>query len=182
MQTETTQTRKKSEIEVAVMAYNHLYEWAEKIYNHEREHFSQFIGKDIFKVDGNLKEKYKHDTLSHDERLQDGTFIKIYYHLYNKHGWFGAEINICISGGSYDVKPTTAFCQYHRLSVTLFDVKEGKLIDRVNDIEYLKTRYDLKELTQLADQIKEAAKKYDAIHDKMPYQFTGHFWLQRLTN
>lgn len=74
--------KKKSQKEIKVLAINTLYEHAQKMYEYEMQHFSQFIGKDIFKVDGSVKAKFAHYKIEQiSGQLADGTH-------YHTHYWF----------------------------------------------------------------------------------------------
>jgi len=138
-----TQTLKKSNQEVKVLAINTLYEWAEKFFNYEKDHFSQFVGVDIFKVDGSIKKKYEHEKMSFRGKLPDGTFCDAHYWFTHSYNDFRITVKICVNGGSYDVKPTTAFCQYEEQGITLFKTQNGVLLETAPDIDFLKTRYNL---------------------------------------
>ena len=175
-----TQTEKKSNVEVMALAINSLYEYAEKFYNYEMEHFNKFVGLDIFKVDGSIKQKYDHEKISFKGQLNDGTWVNVHYWFTSSYS-FDMHVKICVNGGSYDDKPSTAFCQYHETTLQLFDIKDGKLSECGRDKEYLKTRYNVDELTELANKIREAANQYREIYDTMPHLFTDVFYLERLS-
>ena len=181
--TQTTKSPvKKSNVEVKVLAVNTLYEWAEKFYQYEKQHFQQFVGKAIFKADGSIKSKYEHQKISHEGRLADGTYVHAHYWFTSRYNSFDIHVKICVNGGSYDDKPSTAFCQYEERAIELFKINEaGELVENSNDIEWLKKRYDVAELTAIANDVKEAAKVYEAAHEKMPYIFQEVFYIERLT-
>ena len=179
----TTQTPvKKSNVEVKVLAINTLYEWAEKFYQYEKQHFQQFIGKAIFKVDGSVKAKFDHEKMSHKGQLPDGTWVNAHYWFTSRYNSFDIHVKICVNGGSYDVKPSTAFCQYEEQTVELFKINEaGELVENSNDISWLKKRYDVAELTSTANDVKKAAEVYEAALNKMPWIFREVFYLERLS-
>ena len=136
---------------------------------------------DIFKVDGSFKAKYDSPKLSDKLQLSDGTWVNAHYWFENRHGYFDINVKICVNGGSYDVTPATAFCQYEEQSFELLKVVDGKLTEGKNDTSWMQRRYDVNELKAIAATIKEAAKVYEAAEDKMPYQFKGVFDIERLT-
>lgn len=177
----TTLVTKKTQAEIKVLAINTLYEYAQKYVNHEKTRLDAFIGLDIFKVDGSFKQKYDSPKLSDTLTLSDGTHVTAHYWFKHYSTDFGICVKICINGGSYDVKPTTAFCQYEEQYFSLFNKVDGKLTATEIDREYLNTRYDVAQLTAIATNIKEAAKVYEAEADKMPYLFRDTFYLSRLT-
>jgi len=172
---------KKTAVEIKVLAINTLYEYAEKYFNHEKQRLSAFIGMDIFKVDGSFKAKYDSPKLSDKLQLPDGTWLNAHYWFNNNNYSLDLHVKICVNGGSYDVNPTTAFCQYEEQSFTLFKKENGKLIETPVNNEFLNTRYNVDELTAIANNIKEAAKVYEAAAEKMPHRFNDVFWLQRLS-
>jgi len=172
---------KKTQAEIKVMAINTLYEYAEKYILHEMDRISAFIGLDIFKVDGSFKAKYDAPKLSDKLQLPDGTFVNAHYWFNQYTNGFDINVKICINGGSYDVKPVTAFCQYEQQSFTIFNKNEGRLIDTKKDFSYLKKRYNVNELQTIANDIKDAAKVYESEYDKMPYIFSDTFGVKRLS-
>mgnify|MGYP006921369615 CR=1 FL=1 len=176
-----TQTLKKSNQEVKVLAINTLYEWAEKFFNYEKEHFTQFLGVDIFKVDGTIKKKYEHEKISFRGKLSDGTNVDAHYWFSHSYGTFTIRVKICVNGGSYDVRPTTAFCQYEEISLTLFTTNNGVLLPTEPDTAFLKTRFDVAELSAIAGNIKKAAEAYETAVNAMPYRFREVFYIERLT-
>ena len=177
----TTLATKKTQAEIKVLAINTLYEYAKKYVNHEKIRLDAFIGLDIFKVDGSFKQKYDSPKLSDTLTLPDGTFVNAHYWFKHYSTDFGICVKICVNGGSYDVQPNTAFCQYEEQYFSLFNKVDGKLTATEIDREYLNTRYDVAQLTAIATNIKEAAKVYEAEADKMPYLFRDTFYLSRLT-
>ena len=177
----TTLVTKKTQAEIKVLAINTLYEYAQKYVNHEKTRLDAFIGLDIFKVDGSFKQKYDSLKLSDTLTLPDGTFVNAHYWFKHYSNDFGIYVKICVNGGSYDVQPNTAFCQYEEQYFSLFNKVDGKLVATEIDREYLNTRYDVAQLTAIATTIKEAAKVYEAEADKMPYLFRDTFYLSRLT-
>lgn len=177
----TTLVTKKTQAEIKVLAINTLYEYAQKYVNHEKTRLDAFIGLDIFKVDGSFKQKYDSPKLSDTLTLPDGTFVNAHYWFKHYSNDFGIYVKICVNGGSYDVQPNTAFCQYEEQYFSLFNKVDGKLVATEIDREYLNTRYDVAQLTAIATTIKEAAKVYEAEADKMPYLFRDTFYLSRLT-
>ena len=129
---------KKTQAEIKVLAINTLYEYAEKYINHERQRLTAFIGMDIFKVDGSFKQKYDSPKLSDKLQMSDGTWVDAHYWFTHYTNSFEIHVKICINGGSYDIKPVTAFCQYEEQTFTLFNKVDGKLIETEKNIDYLK--------------------------------------------
>jgi len=176
-----TQTTKKSNAEVKVLAMNTLYEWAEKFFNYEKEHFTQFLGVDIFKVDGTIKKKYEHEKMSFTGKMPDGTFVNAHYWFTHSYNDFRMHVKICVNGGSYDVRPNTAYCQYEEQGLTIFNTDNGVLLPTESDTAFLKTRFDVAELSAIAGNIKKAAEAYEYAVNAMPYRFREVFYIERLT-
>lgn len=176
-----TQTTKKSNEEVKVLAINCLEEWSEKFHNYEREYFAKLVGIDPFKNDGTLKKKYEHQKQDFTGQLADGTYLNAHYWYEHSYNELRMRVKICVNGGSYDVRPSTAFCQYEEKSLTLYKTENGVLINTDTEAEHLATKYDLSELQGIAAEIKEAAAVYEAVAAKMPYRFREVFHIKRLT-
>jgi len=176
-----TQTVKKSNEEVKVLAINCLEEWAEKFFNYEKEFFSTLVGVDPFKNDGTLKKKYEHEKQTFRGKLTDGSFLDVHYWYEHSRNELGMKVKICVNGGSYDVRPSTAFCQYEEKYLTLYKTDNGVLIDTGPTPEHVAKKYDVLELKKIAEEIKEAAKMYESVANKMPYRFREVFYIERLT-
>ena len=173
---------KMTQQQIKVIALNTLNKYAREFFNYEKEYFNQFIGKNIFKVDGSIKAKFEHEIKSIREKQGD-IFVYVYYWFEYKYNEFMICVKGCVNGGSYDVQPSTAFCQYEKCTLTLFKTdNEDNLLETVSDTSEIDQVYNLDELEKIAAEIKEAAKVYEMICKKMPYLFNEVFYLQRLTN
>ncbi len=174
---------KKSQIEIKVLAVNTLHKYLLEFYAHEKSFYSQFVGQDIFKADGSVKKKFEHERLSFSGFMEDGTHYDAHYWLSLAHGYFDINVKICVNGGSYDVKPVTAFCQYENQSITLFKVIDGKLTVSENetDLSGFLITYKAEDLEKLALSIKEAARVYELESNKMPYIFKQVLGIERLS-
>lgn len=172
---------KKTSLEVKVLAINTLNEYAGKIYQYEMEHFSKFIGQSIFKVDGSIKQKYDHEKLYFKGQMPDGTYYNLDYYFRSNRS-FDIHITVCVNGGSYDVRPSTAFCWYERTIFELFPIIDGQIqtSERASKIDFSK-RYKVEELLELQDKAHEAAKVYEKTVDAVPYIFRDVLNIQRLT-
>lgn len=169
---------KKTALEIKVMAVNLLREYAKQFIAYELEHFNQFIGVDIFKVDGSIKAKYDHEKLTVEKRLPDGTWLTIHYWFKKYNTSLDMQIKLCINGGKHE--DNTAFTHYENLSATMYNLDDNTLQPADVDRSYLDIRYNEKDLTEQAAKIKAAAEKYRAELDKMPYDFREIFYIERL--
>jgi len=145
-------------------------------------YFTPFVGKDIFKVDGSLKAKYAYNAPSFEGKLPDGSHVSAHCWPEKSYGKFELNVKICVNGGSYDVNPVTAFCQYERRSIELFDVKDGILTASVTNTnkDYLNKEWDASELQAHANKVIEAQKQYEAILDGFPYVFSDVCHIKRI--
>jgi hypothetical protein len=175
------QSNKKSNVEVKILSVNNLYKYAKQFFEYERTHFLQFLGQSIFKVDGSVKAKFDHEKQSYKGQLPDGTWVNAHYWFTSSYGYFDIHVKICVNGGSYDVKPTTVFCQYDETTLTMFKIEDGKLIDSPADISHLDQVFNIQELQKAAKGIEEAAKAYNDECKKLPYMFHDVFLVSRLS-
>jgi len=92
---------------------------------------------------------------------------------------------ICVNGGSYDVRPSTAFCHYEDSSIRMFSVLEGNKISESefykSEFARLSVKYDVNELAVKANQVHAAAIAYRAVVDTVPYIFRETLNAERLT-
>jgi hypothetical protein len=176
----TISAPKKTNVEVKVLAINTLYKYAAIILKHEQEHFNKFLGIDIFKVDGSIKMKYEHEKLSFKGQFEDKTCYDVHYWYTKRSSIFDITVKVCVNGGSYDVRPSTAFCQYEEMTFTLYDLENNNLKECTNNRNYLSDEFNVDELTAIANDIKQAAKVYEQALNKMPYIFKEVFSIQGL--
>jgi len=166
--------------EIVILAVNTLNARAKEIVAYEREHFSKFIGKDIFKNNCEIKEKYKHDRLRYRRVQLEGYGIDVTYIIEYKYQRLSVDITVCINGGSYNVKPNTAFTHYEKTNITLFNAIKNELVETEISLGYLDTVYDLNELKAQAFQLNELAREYNLQLDKFPSRFNYLFNVERL--
>ncbi len=179
-------------LEKKVLSINTLYQYAEKCIEYEMNHFKQFIGKDIFKVDGSVKAKYAHEKISFDGKMDDGTFYHVHYWFELNFNYFDLHIKSCINGGSYDVKPSTAFCIYEETTYTMFNVKKSE----PDELGYTKQllaenterfnndysiRYNADTVIEQANEVEKLAETYRNEYDKIPYYFRDVLHVKRLS-
>ncbi len=167
-------------VEQKVLAVNLMHKYAKEFIEYELKHFNQFIGVNIFKVNGDIKQKYEHEKLSFKGRLNDGTWCDVHYWFTSQYS-FDIHVKLCINGGSYDVRPSTAFCHYEEQSYELFKIDKGILAKSERTNKNLDIQYDVTELQVIANQIKIAQKVYESEYEKMPYQFREVFNVKRIS-
>jgi len=170
---------KKSNLEVKILAINTLNEYAKKCFEYEKEHFSQFIGKNIFKVDGSIKQKFEHEKLYFKGNLPDGTFFDVHYWFTSSYS-FDICIKICVNGGSWDVHPHTAFCQYETDKLELFALtKEKELKESTREGSNF-TQYNIDDIIKGAKIIEEAKQNYEKALEHVPYIFRDVLYIKRI--
>lgn len=174
-------TKKKSQLEVKVLAVNLWQKYAKQILAHELAQLKKLEGLDIFKTDGSLKQKYMYPKLEEMKgTLPDGTFYSITYLSTISGNEYGFEICCQINGGSYDDR--TYFCLYERERVFPYDLKDGKLIRNTRTYRWLDKMHSVSALQKQADKVKALGNKYNRERDKINYQFTDVLGVERLTN
>ena len=175
---------KKTNLEITVLAVNQLYQWSKKFIEVETNFYNQFLGVDIFKVDGSIKDKYKNNFAhSFSEKLKDGTNLSSQYFFKKTSTALCIEVQICVNGGKYNqpVAPDTAFCQYQRMTFDLFEVVNNCLVSKNVDRSYLNEVFSENKLLKQANKIKQLAEKYRIEYNKLNYQFKDVLYIERLT-
>ena len=171
----------KSKPEIKILAVNTLRQWAKEFYDYEKKFYSQFIGQDIFKADGSIKKKYVHEKKEAKGKLDDGTYFDVHYWFEAKYSRFDICVKACINGGSYEVRPSTAFTQYEQLSRTMFAIKDGVIVESDVNESHLEDLFDYDGIKLLADDVKEAELAYEASLNRVPYILRESFGLKRIT-
>jgi len=173
---------KKSQLEVSVIAHNAMARFFPIARAAKVAHFSKFIGKSIFKVNGSLMEKCKETNgFSFDGMIEDGTThcsVQTWVSLrnYSSDAMY-LTVKICVNGGSYD--DNSYFCQYLTETSDIFKY-DGTL--GAECTPYFPASFDLEAIKAAAKEAIEAAKVYESAMNKVPYQFRGLANVQRLTN
>lgn len=171
---------KKSNLQVKILALNLLNEYAPAYFEQATKHFEQFIGVEPYKVDGTLKAKYMLK-LNEVKGKIDGAYFDI--HAWIKPSSYSIDVNIkiCVSGGSYDVHPNTAFCQYDTMTLEVVRIKDGKISQRERQPNDFTIRHSESEILAAAAEVKKAAEAYEQALSKVYYEFRDILYLSRLT-
>lgn len=174
-------TKKKSQIEIKVLAVNTLHKYSKKILQYEIEKLKALQGLDIWKVDGSLKQKYMYEALPEMKgKLPDGTWYSVTYWHNMSAGEYGIKVKVCVNGGSHEDR--TAFCMYDEQSFYPFKIQDGKLLLK-EDFSYtwLDVVYNVADLQKKAAKIKALAELYEKERDKIYYDFHSALGIERLT-
>ena len=172
---------KKTALQIKIQALNMLNSYAQAYFEQATKHFEQFIGVEPYKVDGSLKAKYVLKFEPAEGNTVDGTHYHV--HAWMKERTYGLdlEVKICISGGSYDDKPATAFCQYESLSLMICIVKDGKLAARDIENYDFSVQYNEQQILNAAEEVKKAAERYEQALMTVPHYFRDILYIERLT-
>jgi len=74
--------------------------------------------------------------------LPDGTYYDVHYWFDYSYNELKVNVKLCINGGSWDVRPTTAFCQYEEQQLTILKTNPaGQLIETITDVSFLDQRF-----------------------------------------
>jgi hypothetical protein len=131
--------------EIVILAANLLNARTKEILAYELPHFLQFVGKDIIDAKGRIKAKYDHERLEFPREMfteYGGYGISTSYFLDYKYNKLNLSVTVCINGGSYEVKPNTAFTHYAKGSETILNAINNKLVDTVADRTLMNNEYD----------------------------------------
>lgn len=167
--------------ETNIIAANLIVKHAREIFMQESEHFKKLVMKDIFKQDGTLKKNYARSPHSFkgmfEHTFSEGLKTTIFY---DTHGWYEKSghtmylrVKTCISGGSYDTRPSTAFTVYKSIYLRLGDYSPSNncLMAVNSDTTPLDVEYNGEEILEAARQVKLIADQYEEAVKKIPNDF-----------
>ena len=162
---------KKTDLEIRLMAVNVLNKYAKNILDHEVNHFKKFIGQDILTVNMKFKKKFEHESLEEFKGfLEDGTHFSVTYYIECTKYSFRISIKSCVNGGNYE--NNTYFCQYFEDSFYPFNFKNEILVDNENEkSERINNVYNISELLNMAEEVKQIEKLYLDKVNKIPHVF-----------
>ncbi len=178
-----TTIEKATSLQAQILCLNTLYAHSKEIIKYETDFLSQYAGKKIFKQDDSFMSKIPYQRLK-IEKKQITAFGFTWW--VDTHYWhkvsYGKYVKTCVSGGGYDKNGVNCNCNYQSQSFDIFNLDEWEnLTTPVNaDREYLNTPFDETAILTAANEAREAAKVYEQILEKVPYQFRETLYLQRL--
>lgn len=174
-------TKKKSQIEIKVLAVNTLRRWSKNILHYEIPKLKALEGIECFKIDWSFKSKYAYD--KHPEingQMPDGTWYNVTYWHEHSGNEYGIRVKLCLNGGSYDDR--TYFCIYDEQSFFPFVIKEGKLISKPDySYTWINKMFKVSDLEKAAAKVHALAERYERECDKVHYEFHSVLNIQRLT-
>ena len=172
---------KKTPLQIKIQALNLLNEYSAQYFTAATDHFRRFLGVNPFKVDGTIKEKYKIRLEPIKGRTQDDTYFDVHAWIVKGYSSLDIRVKICISGGSYDVKPSTAFTLYEDVTIEICEIRDDILCERTRQAPDFTTRYHEDDILKAAEEAKKAASEYRKAYDRVPYQFRDILQIKYLT-
>lgn len=187
MKSTTDRPVKRSTLEVRAQALEELSKANVKIGAAFKAHYDQFIGQDIFKVDGSVKQKFKFDlspyrTPHGTPRRKDGTFLTVSAYEEMSYHSFKVNVKVCLNGGSYEDQPSTAYCNYEENTLYIYDVKDGAIVENVNHVGKFGgkvVKYNLEKLKKQALKLEKMREKYEAEAEKTPHLLRDDLRIKR---
>lgn len=173
---------KATSLQTQILAVNTLYKLSKEIIKKEIEFFTPLIGKDVFKVSGELKAKYKHEMEQYKYKVNEFNFdfwVNCHYYLTLEYNKLIMKVICTVSGGGYDKNGVNCNHSQHTQSFDLFDLdKDYKIISICNvDREYLNTVFNEWEILQQAKKAEEVKKEYQNELSKVPSYFRSTLYL-----
>ena len=169
---------KRTQLNIHVQGLNLLNTYTTEFVPKVLEALTGLIGAKIFLANGDKSKKLVAIALPTRTKGLDiftDTFVDYSFYLTESYGSLQMRISLCINGGSYDVKPTTAFTQYFDKTVHLGDIKDGVLQSLVSVEDAAKnsgldTRFDEASILASAETYNIAAEELDKLKNKVPHQ------------
>ena len=173
---------KATSLQTHILAVNTLYKLSKEIIKKEIEFFTPLIGKDVFKVSGELKAKYTHTLEQYKYKINEFNFdfwVDCHFYLTLKYNKLTVTVVCSVSGGGYDGSGVNCNHSQQTKSFDLFNIdKDFKLISLFEtDREYLNTIYNEGEILQQAKKAEEVKKEYQNEMSKVPSYFRSTLYL-----
>ena len=176
---------KATSLQAKLLAVNTLNTRAEEIINHELEQLKNYIGLNIFKVDGSFKAKYAHEKLEFEptkiEKFGFNWWERTFYSINVNYNDVSIKVHTSVSGGGSDSNGVSCYSVSLDYWADLFFIdKEGRLQIKERPLPTFK-QYDEQEILAIQAKIKLAEAEYEKLYEQMPYQFAGVTNCKRLT-
>lgn len=166
-----------SSLEQRVHGTNFLNKRRLETLNSIKDEFSTLEGKKVQLSNGEKSKKFTLKSgFDKSNTIINGHKVNLSFQWWYKfsYGSLILETKVCISGGSYDVQPNTAFCQYIESSDYIGDLKDQFLnnTQKINDcIEYVKKEVskplDVELFNQQKEQYRKALKELEILKSKV---------------
>lgn len=123
--TETT-TTKPNDVDLQVHALNEVNRvLSAEVYNLFPQ-LEKYIGKKLFTADGSLTKKTPITLLKTVPNALPGGYAMLnYIHISGTDTGLWLKVSVCLNGGSYDIKPNTAYCNYTDRDICIGNMENG---------------------------------------------------------
>ena len=164
-----------------VDAVNFLNEYVPQIVTTVKNQLNSSIGKPIFTVNGAWRKSVNWIYSPIKKQLANGDWLSVEYYVQQQYNYVDLRVKICLNGGSYDVKPVTAFTLYQEQSIIIYIVDEnGNIVDFDVDLTPYTKKYTVETIMTQANEAERKAKEYEAAREKVPYRFRDALYLSYL--
>jgi len=159
---------KRTTAEVTAEGMNQLNQYSVKLLNQLLPQLRGMMDKKLFTVTGEksatLKKLVPLPDLSGKKENPD-RYINYSFYFNNSNTGVWLNVRVCINGGSYDVKPNTAYTQYFDTSYYVGTLKDGKILESVQDIENIIRDHSL-EVFYTEEKIQADIRAYNEAKNK----------------
>lgn len=159
-------------LKLEITAQNALNELAKKVLAQALPQLQKIVGKKIFtSTDKKTKffEEFDKEFLNlhkiEPNKIQDMFVSNQLSYLKTAYGKIELKLSICLSGGSHDVRPRTAFAKYLDRTIVIGTSADGQTIDSIGEMDAIIKDYDLNKVINLDVEL-EKIKEYKAAVEK----------------
>lgn len=180
-----TTTAAATRLQTAIVCINYANSITHDIIQHTFRQLDFQIGKDTFKNDGLFLKKVNFNKLELPAlKVTEYGFdfwIHTNYYLDVKYKEVSLHVNVSVSGGGYDVNGVNK--NHHSTSkyISLYTERDGKIIDKIpTDFEYLKVKHIEADILKAEEEVRTAAKAYEAAVKKVYHEFRDILYIKNL--
>ncbi len=121
-----------------ILAQQKIKNFAKKALAEILPQMAQFIGKKIFLGDGSKAKIFNlnFSNIAIEQTPNMHTMVQNCY-LKADYGKLVLRVKICLNGGNYDVRPSTAWTKYIDRDIEIGISKDGQIIDSLDTIEHI---------------------------------------------
>lgn len=149
----------KQDFEREIITQNAFKQYAKKAIAEYLPKLEQFVGKKILLADGSKAKIFNISGETPVEKIE-GMFVSLQlFSIKSAYGQIELTISLCFSGGSYNVKPATAWTKYINKQFTIGKSQDGQILVSVENFEDIVKNYQLDDLMNFEQEI-EKVRKY----------------------
>ena len=167
-----TKNTKPSQLELNIEGTNELNKFSIESLKNVLPKITALKGVSILLKDGKTGKKFNIERGNQSTQLKDKYISSQYWFDISEYSiWL--KVKICINGGSWELKPPTAYCNYFENSIYIASMKDGAINETV-ELETIIKNFDLdktiniKESLKQVEQYKELKKKADELYNSIP--------------